>query len=144
SALAAVVGKERVLARAIDRIAHASDASFYRLIPQAVVHPKDVAEIQALFLLSHERRVPITFRAAGTSISGQAVSDGLLLDISRHWRAVHVLDGGRRVRVQPGVIAAHVNARLKSYATKIGPDPASIGTCMMGGVLANNSSGMCC
>jgi FAD/FMN-containing dehydrogenase len=93
-----------------------------RLIPQAVVHPKDVAEIQALFLLSHERRVPITFRAAGTSISGQAVSDGLLLDISRHWRAVHVLDGGRRVRVQPGVIAAHVNARLKSYATKIGPD----------------------
>ena len=55
-ALASVVGKERVLARAIDRIAHSSDASFYRLIPQAVVHPKDVAEIQALFRLSHERR----------------------------------------------------------------------------------------
>ena len=144
SALAAVVGRERTLTRPIDLIARAADASFYRLIPQAVVEPRGVAEIQALFRLSHERRLPITFRAAGTSVSGQAVTEGLLVDISRHWRTVTVEDGGRGVRVQPGVMGGHVNARLKPYGAKIGPDPASIGTCMMGGILANNSSGMCC
>src|SRR5262245_26772907 len=144
SALAAAVPRERVLTRPIDLIAHSSDASFYRLIPQAVVQPKGTAEIQALFRLSHERGVPITFRAAGTSISGQAISDGLLVDISRHWREVTVEDGGKRVRSQPGVIAGHVNARRLPFGAKIGPDPASIGTCMLGGVLANNSSGMCC
>ncbi len=144
SALAAAVPRERVLTRPIDLVAHASDASFYRLIPQAVVRPKGIAEVQALFRLSHERGIPITFRAAGTSVSGQAISDGLLVDISRLWRDVSVEDGGKRVRTQPGVIAGHVNARLAPFGAKIGPDPASIGTCMMGGVLANNSSGMCC
>src|SRR5262249_28996543 len=94
--------------------------------------------------LSHARKVPITFRAAGTSVSGQAVTDGVLVDVSRHWRQAFVEQNGRRVRVQPRVIAAPVNALLKPYGTKIGPDPASINACMIGGVLANNSSGMCC
>jgi D-lactate dehydrogenase len=142
--LAHIVDRERILTRPIDLIAYASDASFYRLIPRAVVQPRTVEEIQALFRFSHEYRIPVTFRAAGTSLSGQAVTDGILVDVARYWRQVAAEEGGNKVRVQPGVIGGHVNHALKSYRRKIGPDPASINTCMMGGILANNSSGMCC
>lgn len=143
-ALVRVVRRERVLTRPIERIAYASDASFYRLIPQAVVLAKDVEEIQGLFQLSRTHRVPMTFRAAGTSLSGQAVTDGILVEVARHWRKMRVEDGGRRVRVQPGVIGSFVNQALRAHHAKMGPDPASINACMMGGILANNSSGMCC
>ncbi|RPJ53297.1 MAG: FAD-binding oxidoreductase, partial [Acidobacteria bacterium] len=144
SALQETIARERVLTRPVDLIAFASDASFYRLIPQAVVLTKSVEEIQQLFRLSHAHRVPITFRAGGTSLSGQAVSDGVLVEVARHWGGLTVEDGGKRVRVQPGVIGARVNQVLRPFAAKMGPDPASINACMMGGILSNNSSGMCC
>ena len=144
TALNAIISPERVLTRPIDLIAFASDASFYRLIPRAVVLTNGVAEIQALFRLSHATGIPLTFRTAGTSLSGQAVTDGILVEVARHWRNIEVLDSGERVRVQPGVIGAHVNAALSRYGRKMGPDPASISTCMIGGILSNNSSGMCC
>jgi D-lactate dehydrogenase len=134
----------RVLTRAIDVVAYASDASFYRLVPRAVVQPASEAEVRALFAISQARRLPLTFRAAGTSLSGQAVTDGLLVDLSKHWGRVEVLEGGKRVRVGPGAIGGRVNALLRPFARRIGPDPASIDACMMGGILANNSSGMCC
>src|SRR5579884_374010 len=142
--LARIVDPARVLTRPIDRIAFASDASVYRLIPRAVVLSSGVGEIQGLFRLSHEQRIPLTFRAAGTSLSGQAVTDGILVEVARHWRRMTALDGGRRVRVQPGAIGGQVNQMLRLYKAKIGPDPASINACMMGGILSNNSSGMCC
>ena len=142
--LACILDRERVLTRPIELIAYASDASFYRLIPQAVVLPRSIAEVQALFRLSHEQRIPLTFRAAGTSLSGQAVTDGILAEVAKHWRQITVEQDGKRVRVHPGVIGAHVNQALKAYHAKMGPDPASINACMMGGILANNSSGMCC
>ena len=99
-----------MLVRPLDRVAYASDASIYRLVPRAVVQPKSEAEIRALFALSQALGVPMTFRTAGTSLSGQAVTDGILVDLSKHWSRVEVLDGGARVRVQPGVIGGHVNA----------------------------------
>ena len=142
--LARIVDPVRILSRPIDVIAYASDASFYRLIPRAVVHARTVEEVRALFRFSHEHRVPLTFRAAGTSLSGQAITDGILVEVGRYWRQAEVEEGGKKVRVQPGVIGAHVNHALRPYHTKIGPDPASINTAMMGGILANNSSGMCC
>ena len=86
----------------------------------------------------------MTFRAAGTSLSGQAVSDGILVEVARHWRDVKVEAEGKRVRVQPGVIGGHLNRLLAPYDSKIGSDPASINACMIGGILSNNSSGMCC
>lgn len=135
---------ERILTRYIDRIAYASDASVYRLIPQAVVQPVSDSEIQRLFQFSKQQNIPITFRAAGTSLSGQSISDGILVDVSKFWRGVSVEKEGTQVRVQPGVIGSVVNHSLKSYQKKIGPDPASINAAMMGGILANNSSGMCC
>src|SRR5690242_2518486 len=101
-ALEGFIAPERVLTRPIDLIAFASDASFYRLIPRAVVLADRVDEIRSLFLFSHATRIPLTFRTAGTSLSGQAVTDGILVEVARHWRALEVLDGGAQVRVQPG------------------------------------------
>jgi len=95
-ALEAIVGPDRVLDRPVERVAFAADAGFYRLIPQAVVFAQSVAEVQGLFRFSHQSGLPITFRAAGTSLSGQAISDGLLVEVARHWRTVEVLDGGAR------------------------------------------------
>lgn len=134
----------QILSRYIDRVAFASDASFYRLIPEVVVRPDSVLDVQAIFRISHQQRVPVTFRAGGTSLSGQAISEGILVDLARYWRAVEVRDGGQAVWAQPGVIGAHINTLLKPYGAKIGPDPASINACMLGGMLSNNASGMCC
>jgi D-lactate dehydrogenase len=142
--LASLLAPERVLTRAIDRIAWANDASVYRLVPAVVVEPRTVAEVRSLLAFSRRRRMPLTFRAAGTSLSGQAVTDGVLAVLARAWRSIEVLDGGRRVRVEPGAIGGLVNRHLAPHGRKIGPDPASIDACMMGGILANNSSGMCC
>ena len=142
--LEAIVGPERVFDRPVDRVAFASDASFYRLVPRAVVFPIDVDDVRKLFRLSQEREIPMTFRAAGTSLSGQAISDGILVEVARHWRGIQVLENGTRFKVQPGVLGARVNLALRTFGTKMGPDPASIATCTIGGILANNSSGMCC
>ncbi|MGI8681690.1 MAG: FAD-binding oxidoreductase, partial [Mycobacteriales bacterium] len=130
--LGTLVAPDRVLSRPIELVMYASDASFYRLIPQAVVLSESVEEIRRLFAYSHRRRIPITFRAAGTSLSGQAQGDGILVEVARHWRGVTVEDEGRRVRVKPGTIAARVNLALRPYGAKLGPDPASIATCTVG------------
>jgi D-lactate dehydrogenase len=139
-----LLGTERVLTRPIDRIAFASDASFYHLIPEAVVRPGSLAEISKLFGYSHKQHIPLVFRAAGTSLSGQAITDGILVNLARDWGKVQVEANGERIRLQPGVIGSHANRALKPYHRRIGPDPASIDACMIGGILSNNASGMCC
>jgi D-lactate dehydrogenase len=144
TALHRVVGQERVLVRPIDLIAWASDASFYRLIPKAVVQAQGLDEIRSLFTFSRQTGIPMTFRSGGTSLSGQSISDGLLVEVARNWRELQVEDAGSKIRVQPGVIGARANQVLQPYRCKIGPDPASIATCTLGGILSNNSSGMCC
>ena len=144
AALARVVGDANVLTRPIDLAVYACDASVYRIVPRAVVRPSTIEHVAALFDVARRYSVPLAFRAAGTSLSGQAVTPGILVDLSRNWRLLEVLDGGRRVRVEPGVVGAAVNARLLPWGAKLGPDPASLQACMMGGILANNSSGMCC
>ncbi|WP_174537549.1 FAD-binding and (Fe-S)-binding domain-containing protein, partial [Micromonospora chalcea] len=133
-----------VATRAADRLRMAHDASHYLLHPGAVITPADAGQVAAL--LAHSRRTgtPLTFRSGGTSLSGQAVTDRLLVDVRRHFRDLTVLDDGRRVRVQPGVVLRQVNARLAPYGRKLGPDPASESACTVGGVVANNSSGMTC
>jgi D-lactate dehydrogenase len=128
----------------IDRHAYAADAGFYFLLPQLVVFPETEHDIIQLFSFSHQHQIPITFRAAGTSLSGQSVTDGILVCISRSFKKIQPLENGSQVCIEPGAIGAHVNHVLKSFGTKIGPDPASIGAAMMGGMLSNNSSGMCC
>jgi D-lactate dehydrogenase len=142
--LAQAIDPARILTRPIERIAFASDASFYRLIPEAVVQPKTTEEVKSLFRFSHQHQIPLCFRAGGTSLSGQAITDGILVDVGRYWRLVRVEENGKSIRVQPGLIGQHANDALRLYSRKIGPDPASISSCRLGGILANNSSGMCC
>ncbi len=104
-ALNGFISGERILVRPIDLIAWASDASFYRLIPKAVVQAQSLDEIRALFAFSQQTRIPMTFRAAGTSLSGQSISNGLLVEVARNWRDVKVEESGKKIRVQPGVMA---------------------------------------
>jgi D-lactate dehydrogenase len=139
-----ILPRERVKSNLIDLVASASDAGFYYLRPKAVVLPNSEDEIKMLFHFSKQHQVPLVFRAAGTSLSGQSVTDGILVDLSQHWRKINIENNGDTVRVQPGAIGAVVNTYLKKYSKKIGPDPASINSAMMGGIISNNSSGMCC
>ncbi|MHA7223750.1 FAD-binding and (Fe-S)-binding domain-containing protein [Arthrobacter sp. RHLT1-20] len=141
---AAVQDPAQVKTRAIDLHANAHDASHFLLIPQAVVTAGSAAEVGALLRASAAQGVPLTFRSGGTSLSGQAVTDGVLVDVRRNFRDIEVLDDGARVRVQPGVTVRALNARLARYGRKFGPDPASEAACTIGGVVANNSSGMNC
>jgi D-lactate dehydrogenase len=142
--LQAAVGADQVAARALDLIRYASDASPYRSIPRAVVIPRDVEDVRRLFGLARRTGTPLVFRAGGTSLNGQSQTDGILLDVRRHWRAMSIEDGGARVRAQPGVILGHANRRLARHGRRIGPDPASTDIACVGGVVANNSGGMRC
>ncbi len=142
--IAEFIHPSRVLTSYLHRVAYANDASYFRLVPQAVVQPNSISEIQSLFKFTQQNKIPMTFRAAGTSLSGQAVTDGILVDISKHWGNYMVENHGAKIRFQPGIVGGFINNVLKPFGRRIGPDPASIDACMMGGILANNSSGMCC
>nr|WP_295864770.1 FAD-binding and (Fe-S)-binding domain-containing protein [uncultured Chitinophaga sp.] len=139
-----ILPENRIKSRYIDLISYASDAGFYHLVPQAVVQPIGEAEIVALFRFSQQFRIPLVFRTGGTSLSGQSITDGILVDLSQYWNKIQIEENGQAVRVQPGITGAMVNTYLKKHARKIGPDPSSINSAMMGGILSNNSSGMCC
>jgi D-lactate dehydrogenase len=130
--------------RSIDRLKYAHDASHYLLVPTSVASPSTVAEVAELYRESQRRGIPLTFRSGGTSLSGQGVTDGILVDTRANFRSIEILDAGARVRVQPGATVRQVNARLARFGRKLGPDPASEIACTIGGVVANNSSGMAC
>ena len=130
--------------RFVDRLAWGTDAGFYRLIPQEVVMPSDEAEVSALFDRARKEGGKITFRAAGTSLSGQAITDSLLVVCGKKWERIEVLDEGERIRVQPGVVGGRVNEILARYGRRFTPDPASINSAMIGGIVMNNASGMSC
>ena len=136
--------KQRFSMQIADRLLYAHDASSYRIIPSGIVFPINNQEVQWLFSWASRFNHSLTFRAAGTSLSGQSVGSGLIVDCSKHWKDITVHDEGNSITVQPGCIGSKVNNALKMWNRKIGPDPASINSCMMGGILANNSSGMCC
>ncbi|AWB81373.1 FAD-binding oxidoreductase [Corynebacterium yudongzhengii] len=130
--------------RPITRAAYAADASHYLLTPSAVVEARSAIEVAEVFRAAREQNTSVTLRSGGTSLSGQASGEGYLVDVRKHFRDIEVLDQGRRVRVQPGATLRHVNARLRPYGYQLGPDPASEVGATIGGVIANNSSGMAC
>jgi D-lactate dehydrogenase len=115
--LVALLGPDRVLTRALDIVSYASDASPYRLFPQAVAMPRDVDDIVRLFGFAHRAGTPLVFRAGGTSLNGQSQTAGILVDVRRHWQRVRVHDEGARVRVQPGIASTARGMR----AGAIGP-----------------------
>ncbi len=135
---------ERIFCGPFNNLALGDDASFYRLVPKIVVKAKTPDEVAMLLRTATEFKVPVTFRAAGTSLSGQAVSDSVLIYLSGNWRGLHIHDNAGFISLEPGVIGSEANFHLAPLGKKIGPDPASINAAMIGGIAANNASGMCC
>ncbi len=139
-----LLGADRVLTRASDIVRYASDASPYRLFPKAIVMAHDAADVSKVIAYGRRTSTPVVFRAGGTSLNGQGQTDGILIDVRRHFRGVAVEDDGTRVRVKPGTLLGDANRVLAPYGHKLGPDPASTDIACVGGVLANNSGGMRC
>ena len=126
------------------RFAWGTDAGFYRLVPKIVIRSNGEEEVSKILEAASKFDVPVTFRAAGTSLSGQSVSDSVLIVAGKNWERYKVSEDASRVTLEPGIVGARVNAILKPFGRKFGPDPASIGSCMVGGIVMNNASGMSC
>jgi D-lactate dehydrogenase len=134
--------KRQILNSDIHKLAFASDASFYRIVPESVVEPINEIDIISLFNYCKSNRKHLTFRASGTSLSGQSVTDGILVDLSRYQKKLLIHENGEYVNCSPNIIAGKINNKLKKFDRILGPDPASISACTIGGIVANNSSGM--
>ena len=139
-----LIPQDRRFTDALSTLAFGTDASFYRLIPKLVIRVESEDEVVELLHLARRDQVTVTFRAAGTSLSGQAISDSVLIVLGDNWNGKEIRGQGTQIRLQPGVIGAQANAWLAPFGRKIGPDPASINACKIGGIVANNASGMCC
>jgi len=138
------IDKNRIFHDPLHTLAYGTDASFYRLIPKLVIRAKDENEISILLKECSKLKIPVTFRAAGTSLSGQAISDSVLVIAGNNWNKYTISNDAFEIRLQPGVTGGRANTALSSLGKKIGPDPASINSAMIGGIAANNASGMCC
>lgn len=144
SAVRAFVPKTAVYTDGLRRFAWGTDAGFYRLVPKIVIRSSNEKEVSRILRAASKYDVPVTFRAAGTSLSGQSISDSVLVVAGKNWERYKVSEDGKRITLEPGIIGSRVNAILKPYGRKFGPDPASIGSCMVGGIVMNNASGMSC
>ena len=138
------IPEERLVTDPLRTLAYGTDASFYRLIPKIVVVVESEADVQEVLRQCNVWGVAVTFRAAGTSLSGQAVTDSVLCLLGDNWTGFKLSDDHAHVTLQPGVVGGQANAKLAAYGKKIGPDPASINAAKIGGIAANNASGMCC
>ncbi|REG83816.1 FAD-binding and (Fe-S)-binding domain-containing protein [Marinomonas pollencensis] len=138
------IDEARLIRDPLRTLAYGTDASFYRLVPQLVVRVDNEEEVRLVLKEAQLRKLPVTFRAAGTSLSGQAVTDSILIQLSDNWKSHAIHQHGQIISLQPGIIGARANQLLAPFQRKIGPDPASINACMIGGIAANNASGMCC
>lgn len=142
--IARFIPGDRIYTDELRRLAWGTDAGFYRLIPQIVIRSNSEEEVSMLLKAANKYQLPVTFRAAGTSLSGQAISDSILIVAGKHWEQYEVLEEGKVIRLQPGIIGQRVNEILKPYGQKFAPDPASVKSAMVGGIVMNNASGMNC
>lgn len=138
------VPKNALYTDELRRFAWGTDAGFYRLVPKIVIRSSNEKEVSKILEAASKFDVPVTFRAAGTSLSGQSVSDSVLIVAGKNWERYKVSEDASEITLEPGIVGASVNAILKPYGRKFGPDPASIGSCMVGGIVMNNASGMSC
>ncbi len=142
--LLAFIPHARLIDDPLRTLTYGTDASFYRLIPKLVVKVETEEEVSRVLRLARTHGTPITFRAAGTSVSGQAVTDSLLMVLGNEWQGHEISPDASEIRLQPGVVGGRANQYLARFHKKIGPDPASINAAKIGGIAANNASGMCC
>lgn len=136
--------EDRIYTDYLRRFAYGVDASCYAYVPHVVVRAFDEREIILLFTLSNKYNTPLTFRAAGTSLSGQACSESVLVLANARWQEISITREAQSIFCDCGVIGSEANDALKPFGKKIGPDPATINNAMIGGIFSNNSSGMCC
>lgn len=138
------VARGEVLSDQWSRKIYSVDASHYEIAPAAVVCPRDEHDVQEVCRLAHSKRVPITGRGAGTGLLGQSLSDGgIVLDFTRHMNRVLEI-GDDHVVAQPGIVKGVLDRELKKKNKFLPPDPASSNYCTLGGMIANNSSGVHC
>ncbi|WP_298440329.1 FAD-binding and (Fe-S)-binding domain-containing protein [uncultured Ferrimonas sp.] len=143
--LAQAIGSEAVTDDPVRRFAWSTDGSYFRIVPQLVVTANDLEQVKQTLAIARKYNAPVTFRAAGTSLSGQAVGEGILLRLGYDgFRNIDISDDHKQVSLGAAVIGADANAKLKPFDKKIGPDPATLASCMVGGIINNNASGMCC
>ena len=140
---------ERIYTDELRTLGWGTDASFYRQIPKVVLRSDGEEEISKIVRLCQKYKLPFTFRAAGTSLSGQSCTDSVLIVAGKHWEKYSLEVSGegqevRSIKLQPGIVGARVNEILKPYGRVFPPDPASIGSAMVGGIVINNASGMNC
>lgn len=136
------IPQERIYTDELRRLAWGTDAGFYRLIPQIVIRSEGEEEISRLLKLADLYNLPVTFRAAGTSLSGQAISDSILIVAGKHWEKYSISPDHKEITLQPGIIGQRVNELLAPFGRKFAPDPASVKSAMVGGIVMNNASGM--
>ncbi|MDD2960770.1 MAG: FAD-binding and (Fe-S)-binding domain-containing protein [Muribaculaceae bacterium] len=142
--ISSFVSKDRIYTDDLRLLAWGTDAGFYRMIPKIVIRSKDESEVAKLLRLANSYSLPVTFRAAGTSLSGQAISDSILIVAGKNWEKYEVASDGESIKMQPGIIGEKVNEILKPYGKIFAPDPASKKSAMVGGIIINNASGMNC
>ena len=142
--LSASIDSKRILTNPLQTLAYGTDASFYRLIPKIVILAHNEAEVTEIIKEAKKLDIALTFRAAGTSLSGQAITDSVLVVATHGWKSFELLENNQKIKLEPGIVGARANTFLAPHGLKIGPDPASIGAAMIGGIVANNASGMCC
>ncbi|WP_207765257.1 FAD-binding and (Fe-S)-binding domain-containing protein [Solitalea longa] len=142
--LSVSIDPKRILTSPLQTLAYGTDASFYRLIPQIVILVRNETEVIEIIKQAKLLNIALTFRAAGTSLSGQAITDSVLVVATHGWKQFELSNNKEKVKLEPGIIGAKANTLLAPHGLKIGPDPASIGAAMIGGIVANNASGMCC
>ena len=140
-----IVEQRRIYTDPLRTLAWGTDAGFYRLLPKVVIRSSNETEVSMVLQKASEHGIPVTFRAAGTSLSGQAISDSVLLVAGKSWERYRILDDkATAIALQPGIIGARVGEILKPYGRVFTPDPASKKSAMVGGIVANNASGMKC
>ena len=138
------IPSERIYTDELRTLGWGTDASFYRQIPKVVIRSDGEEEISRIVSLCRQYKLPFTFRAAGTSLSGQSCTDSVLIVAGKHWEQYHLADDHNTITLQPGIVGARVNQILKPFGRVFPPDPASIGSAMVGGIVTNNASGMNC
>lgn len=142
--LSKFVPRDRIYTDDLRLLCWGTDAGFYRLLPKIVVRSKDESEVARILQLAHSLNVPVTFRAAGTSLSGQAITDSVLVVAGKNWEKYTIGENALTITLQPGIIGERVNAILKPFGKEFAPDPASKNSAMVGGIVINNASGMSC
>ena len=144
SELRQFIPSDRVYTDELRTLGWGTDASFYRQIPKVVIRSDGEAEISKIVQLCKKHKCPFTFRAAGTSLSGQSCTDSVLIVAGKHWEKYELAADKESIKLQPGIVGGRVNQILKPYGRVFPPDPASIGSAMVGGIVVNNASGMNC